>query len=123
MSKARKPSGLSNPYNVPMASTGISASMIAIGTLFDAVRVLFTPPTTDPFYFYSEIYASNDDVTYHYVGRDRTGEFIFKSLGVVYELGDICYIKIRSVSTMRVAEDLPATADTWVLISSKRRKK
>ena len=114
---------LPNPYKVPAASTDVSAAMTAVGTAydFDAVRVSFTPPATDPFYSYSEIYASKDDSTYYYVGRDGTGEFTFNALGVIYEPGDTCYIKIRSVSTMSVPEDLPAVASTSVLISSTMR--
>ena len=116
-------STLPNPYQVPAASTGISSAMTAVGTSydFDAVRVSFTPPATDPFYSYSEIYASNDDSTYYYVGRDGTGTFTFSALGVIYEPGDTCYIKIRSVSTYGVPEDLPAAASTSVLISSTMR--
>jgi len=116
-------SNLPNPYKVPAASTDISAAMTAVGTSydFDAVRVSFTPPANDPFYAYSEIYASNDDSTYYYIGRDGTGTFTFNALGVVYEPGDTCYIKIRSVSTYGVPEDLPAVASTSVLISSTMR--
>jgi len=116
-------STLPNPYQVPAASTSISSVMTAVGTAydFDAVRVSFIPPTTDPFYAYSEIYASKDDSTYYYVGRDGTGTFTFNALGVVYEPGDTCYIKIRSVSTYGVSEDLPGTASTSILISSTMR--
>jgi hypothetical protein len=116
-------STLPNPYQTPASATDVSAAMTAVGTAydFDAVRVTFTPPETDPFYSYSEIYASNDDSTYYYIGRDGTGSFTFNALGVVYEPGDTCYIKIRSVSTMGVKEDLPAVASTSVLVSSTMR--
>ena len=116
-------STLPNPYKVPDASTGISAAMTAVGTAydFDAVRVSFTPPATDPFYSYSEVYASKDDSTYYYVGRDGTGTFTFNALGVIYEPGDTCYIKIRSVSTMTIPEDLPGAADASVSITSTMR--
>jgi len=117
-------STLPNPYKVPAASTGISAAMTAVGTAydFDAVRVSFTPPATDPFYSYSEVYASNDDSNYYYVGKsDGSGAFTFNALGVVYEPGDTCYIKIRSVSTMGIPEDLPVAYSTSVLVSSTMR--
>lgn len=116
-------STLPNPYRIPLSSTDVSAAMTAVGTSydFDAVRVSFTPPANDPFYSYSEIYASKDDSTYYYIGRDGTGSFTFNALGVVYEPGDTCYIKIRSVSTMGVKEDLPAAASTSVLVSSTMR--
>ena len=117
-------STLPNPYKVPAASTGISAAMTAVGTAydFDAVRVSFTPPTTDPFYSYSEVYASNDDSNYYYVGKsDGSGAFTFSALGVIYEPGETCYIKIRGVSTYGVKEDLPVAYSTSVLVSSTMR--
>jgi hypothetical protein len=117
-------STLPNPSETPTGSTAISAAMTAVGTAydFDAVRISFTPPTTDNFYSHSEVYASNDDSTYFYVGNtDGSGTFTFSGLGVIYEPGDTCYIKIRSVSEYGVKEDLPASASTSVLVSSTMR--
>lgn len=113
-------SNLPNPYQTPSTSTNISSVMTAVGTSydFDAVRLSFTPPAGDPYYAYSEVFASNDNSTYYYVGKDGSGLFTFSGLGVIYEPGDTCYIKIRSVSTTGVKEDLPATYDTSVLVSS-----
>ena len=100
-------STLPNPYQAPSSSTNITAAMTTVGSAYDfnAVRVSFSPPTGDPFYSYSEVYASNDDSTYHYIGdTDGSGSFTFNALGVVYEPGDNCYIKLRSVSDYGVFE-------------------
>ena len=117
------PSELPNPYQTPPASTAISSSMVALGNPydFDSVRVSFTPPATDPFYSYSEFYASNDDATYYYVGIDGGGEFTFNGLGVIYAPGETCYIKLRSVNEMGVKEAIPAAADTSVVITATMR--
>jgi hypothetical protein len=116
-------SNLPNPFKTPAPSTSISAASTTVGTAydFDAVRVLFTPPTGDPFYYHTAIYASNDNSTYYFVGNDNTGTFTFNALGVIYEPGDTCYIKLRSVSTNNVMEDLPGSADASLTIPSTAR--
>ncbi|MDD5049442.1 MAG: host specificity factor TipJ family phage tail protein, partial [Methanoregulaceae archaeon] len=106
------------PQIVPSHPTGISAELVAGGEAYNycAVAVTFTPPT-DPVFSHCDIYASNDDTTYHYVGRNSAGSFTFSGLGSVYEADDTCYIKLRSVSIYELSEDMPATADDSVSIT------
>ena len=105
------------PQIVPSSATNISAELVIGGASYSycAVHVMFTPPT-DAVYSFSEIYASKDNLTYSYVGRDGTGSFTFGGLGSIYELEDTCYIKLRSVSIYAVAGIFSASYDTWVLI-------
>jgi hypothetical protein len=108
------------PQIVPPSSTNISAAMVDSGTAYSlsAVLVTFTPPNPPGVYAYSEIYACSDNATYKYMGRDSTGSFLIKGLGVIYKTGDTCYIKIRSVSNFGVRELLPATASASVVITA-----
>ncbi|MDD5048438.1 MAG: hypothetical protein PHH09_05860 [Methanoregulaceae archaeon] len=110
------------PETIPGPATGISAVLVSGGSSFNycAVRVSFTPPS-DVVYSFSEIYASNDDITYHYVGRDSSGSYTINGLGSIYELGDTCYIKLRSVSVYAVQGVLSETADASVLIDGEAR--
>ena len=107
------------PEIVPSSATGIEAELVVGGSAYNycAVHVTFTPPT-DAVYSFSEVYASKDDATYYYVGRDSTGSFTFGGLGSIYELEETCYIKLRSVSIYAVAEDLPDEYDASVLIDN-----
>ena len=106
------------PEVIPLPATGISAELVVSGLAYDycAIHVTFTPPA-DAVYSYSEIYASKDNITYYYVGRDSTGSFVFWGLGSIYELGDTCYIKVRSVSTWNVHEAMPGDYNTSVVIN------
>jgi hypothetical protein len=107
------------PQIVPAHPTGISAEMVAGGSAYDyaAVHVTFTPPSTSIF-SHCDIYASNDDSVYYYVGQNTTGSFVFSGLGSIYEAGDTCYIKLRSVSTFALAEDMPDSYDASVAVNS-----
>ena len=106
------------PQIVPSHPTGISADLVAGGSAYNyaAVAVTFTPPT-DPVFSHCDVYASNDDTTYHYVGQNTTGSFVFSGMGSIYEADDTCYIKLRSVSIYELSEDMPATADDLVVIT------
>jgi len=106
------------PQIVPAHPTGITAELVAGGEAYNycAVRVIFTPPPTS-LYSHCDIYASNNDLTYHYVGQNTAGSFVFSGLGSIYETGDTCYIKLRSVSTFAMAEAMPAAYDTSIVIN------
>ncbi len=117
-------SALPNPHDTPSSVTSVTVAMVAVGNAFDfdAVRVSFTPPSGDPFYSHSEVLASNDDATYYHVGNtDGSGEFTFSELGSIYEPGDTCYVKMRSVSDTNVKEDIPGSADNSVSVTSTMR--
>jgi len=105
------------PQLVPAHPTDIAAELVAGGEAYNycAVHITFTPPP-DPVFSHCEVYASNDDIAYHYVGTNSSGSFIFSGLGSVYEAGDTCYIKLRSISIYELAEPAPATYDASVLI-------
>jgi len=105
------------PQIVPAHPTGISAELVAGGEAYNycAIHITFTSPP-DPVFSHCDIYASNDDVTYHYVGTNSSGSFTFSGLGSVYETGDLCYIKLRSISIYELAEPTPSTYDVSVLI-------
>lgn len=105
------------PLIIPPSATNIAVQATAIGPYYDygAILITFTPPGGNV-YSYSEIYASTDDITYYYVGRDGTGSFTFSGLGAIYELGDTCYIKLRSVSHFGVRASLPSVPDASILI-------
>jgi len=105
------------PLIIPPPATNIAVQATAIGPYYDygAILITFTPPGGNV-YSYSEIYASTNDITYYYVGRDGTGSFTFSGLGAIYELGDTCYIKLRSVSHFGVRASLPDVPDASILI-------
>jgi hypothetical protein len=117
-------SRLPNPYGTPAVSESISAEMSpTAGTAYnlDAIRITFTPPTTDPFYSYSEIYASTDDATYYHVGDNGTGDFTFNGMGSLYQPGDTVYIKLRSINAKGVPGTLPSSHDASIVATSTAR--
>ncbi len=117
-------STLPNPHQPPPAATGVTSAMTAYGSAFDfdAVKISLTPPADDPFYSHTIVYASSDDAAYYEVGTtDGGNDFIFSALGTVYEPGETCYIKLRSVNEKGVIQAMPGSADTSVSVTSTMR--
>ena len=116
-------SNLPNPYGEPASSTNITATLVSpgIGFDYDSVKVSFTPPVGDPFYAKTEIYASNDDETYYLMGTSTGEPFVIQGMGMIYQPGDTCYIKLRNINDNNVKANIPAAYDTSVVITSSIR--
>ncbi len=116
-------SNLPNPYSAPASSTNIMATLVSpgIGFDYDSVKVSFTPPVGDPFYAKTEIYASNDNTTYYLVGTSTGESFVIQGMGMLYQPGDTCYIKLRNINDIDVKANIPAAYDASVVITSSIR--
>lgn len=108
---------LINPKIPPISSTDITAILVSPGTGydFDAVKVAFTPPN-DPFYSYTEIYASKDNSTYYLAGESSGEDFVINGMGTIYQPGDTCYVKLVNINSAMVAQLMPTTYDAFVVI-------
>ncbi|MFH2050102.1 MAG: hypothetical protein ABIJ12_11705, partial [bacterium] len=101
-----------HPEDVTVTFNAVGAGAYSTGSL----TIAFTPPN-DPYYSYSSMFISTDDITYYYAGDTDGGHDAYiNGMGILYQVGNTVYIKLQNVNANGVKEIIPSVYDAIATI-------